>query len=187
MAHNTLPTRTLHMVYIALSAVLIAVCSWIAVPTVVPFTMQTFAILLTVSVLGGKRGTAAVLLYLLMGLIGIPVFSGFRAGPGVLFGATGGYMFGFLFTALIMWTFEKLFGGKLWAQIVSMVLGLLSCYVCGTIWFLLVYSKNTGAIGLGRVLGICVFPFLLPDALKLVFALLMSRKIKKAGVLTLAS
>ena len=69
--------KTLDMVYIALFAVLIAVCSWISIPTTVPFTLQTFGVFVTVGVLGGKRGSLAVLIYLLLGAIGVPVFAGF--------------------------------------------------------------------------------------------------------------
>ena len=81
---------TLDMIYIALFGVLIGICSWITIPGAVPFTLQTFGVFLTVSVLGGKRGTSAVLLYIFMGLLGIPVFSGFQGGIGVILGPTGG-------------------------------------------------------------------------------------------------
>ena len=83
--------KTLDMVYIAVFAVLIAICTWISIPAVVPFTMQTFAIFLTVGVLGGKRGSLAILIYLLLGAIGMPVFSGFQSGISAILGKTGGY------------------------------------------------------------------------------------------------
>ena len=82
--------KTLDMVYIALFAVLIAVCSWISIPTTVPFTLQTFGVFVTVGVLGGKRGSLAVLIYLLLGAIGVPVFAGFTGGMGIMLGNTGG-------------------------------------------------------------------------------------------------
>ena len=69
--------KTYDMVCIAIFAVLMAVCSWIAIPTAVPFTLQTFGLFLTVGVLGGKRGTFAILIFILLGAVGIPVFSGF--------------------------------------------------------------------------------------------------------------
>lgn len=105
-------SKTQDMAYIALFAVVMAVCAWIVIPMVVPFTLQTFAVFLAVGVLGGKRGTFAILLYLLLGIIGIPVFSGFTGGIGVLLGNTGGYLVGFLCTSLIMWGMERLFGKK---------------------------------------------------------------------------
>ena len=94
--------KTRDIAYIAFFAVVIAVCSWISIPTVVPFTLQTFAVFLTVGVLGGKRGTLAVFVYILLGVCGVPVFSGFSGGIGVLLGQTGGYIAGFLFSALVM-------------------------------------------------------------------------------------
>ena len=84
------------MAYIAMFAVIMAVCSWISVPYVVPFTLQTFAVFLAVGVLGGKRGTLAVLIYILLGCVGLPVFAGFSGGIGVVLGCTGSYIAGFL-------------------------------------------------------------------------------------------
>ena len=83
-------SKTYDMVYIAVFAVLMAICSWISIPATVPFTLQTFAVFLTVGVLGGKRGSMAVLIYILLGAIGIPVFAGFYGGVVPLLGNTGG-------------------------------------------------------------------------------------------------
>ena len=76
--------KTYDIVYIGIFAVLLAVCSWISLPFAVPFTLQTFGVFMTLETLGGKRGTMAILVFLLMGLVGLPVFSGFRGGPGCL-------------------------------------------------------------------------------------------------------
>ena len=175
--------RTLDMAYIALFAVLIAVCAWISIPATVPFTLQTFGIFLAVGVLGGKRGTLAVLVYLLLGAVGIPVFAGFSGGVGCLLGSTGGYLVGFLFTALVMWAMERLMGKKLWVLALSMLLGLVVCYAFGTVWFMLVYARTTGEIGLLTALGWCVFPYILPDLIKIALALVLCRRL--AGVLKL--
>lgn len=173
--------KTLDMTYIAMCAVIIAICSWISIPATVPFTLQTFAVFLTVTLLGGKRGTIAVVLYILLGAVGIPVFQGFSGGIGVILGNTGGYIIGFIFSALIMWAVECFLGKKLWMQALSMVLGLIACYTVGTIWFMTVY--NSGAdekAGLALVLGWCVIPFIIPDAIKIVFALVLGKQLKKA-------
>ena len=85
---------------IAMSVALIAVCSWISVPTTIPFTMQTFAVCLVAAVFGLRHGVWAVLCYILLGAVGAPVFAGFSGGFGVLLGTTGGYILGFVFTAL---------------------------------------------------------------------------------------
>lgn len=178
--------RTYDMAYIGVLAVVIAVCSWISIPAAVPFTLQTFAVFLAVILLGGKRGTLAVLVYILLGAMGIPVFAGFRGGIGVLFNNTGGYIAGFLCSALIMWAAERLFGRKLWVQAASMILGLMACYAVGTAWFMLVYIRNTGAVGVMTVLGWCVIPFLIPDVVKIMLALMLGNVLRKplAGIIS---
>lgn len=165
------------MVRISLFAVIIAICSWLSVPATVPFTLQTFGIFLTVAVLGGKRGSLAVLLYLLMGIVGIPVFSGFKAGIGALLGATGGYIVGFLFLALVMWGMEILLGKRQWVLGLSMLVGLIVCYAFGTFWFVIVYARSSGPVGLWTALGWCVFPYILPDLAKMGLALILGKRL----------
>ncbi len=157
-------------------ASVLAICSWISIPAAVPFTLQSFGVFLAVGVLGGRRGTMAVLTYLLMGLIGLPVFSGFGGGPGYLLGSTGGYLIGFVFSALVMWGMEILFGKKNLIILASMMLGLVVCYAFGTIWFLAVYAENGSTAGVGMALSVCVFPYILPDILKIVLALIMRKR-----------
>ena len=170
--------KTYDMVYIGVFTVLIAVCSWISIPAAGPFTLQTFGVFMAVEVLGGKRGTMAVLVYILMGAVGIPVFAGFQGGIGVIFNTTGGYIVGFLCSALIMWAAESLFGKKPLVRLLSMAAGLIACYVLGTIWFMVVYGRTTGAVGLMTVLGWCVIPFIIPDLVKIGLAYFISRKIR---------
>lgn len=173
-------TKTRNMVYIAMFAVLISICSWISIPSAVPFTMQTFGIFLAVAVLGGKRGSLAVLVYLLLGLVGVPVFAGFSGGIGCLAGTTGGYIVGFQLTALVMWAMEVMLGKKNWVLFVSMVLGTAACYAFGTVWFMYVYARTTGAIGLGTALGWCVIPYIIPDLLKAALALALRGRLCRA-------
>jgi biotin transport system substrate-specific component len=172
-------SKTYDMAYIAIFAVIMAICSWISIPMTVPFTLQTFGVFIAVGVLGGKRGTMAVLVYILLGAVGIPVFAGFSGGIGSLLGTSGGYIIGFLFSALAMWGIEKLAGRKPVVQIISMVIGLVICYVFGTIWFMVVYARNSGAVGLGTVLGWCVIPFIIPDLIKIALAFIVSRNVRK--------
>lgn len=171
--------RTYDMAYAALFAVLIAICSWISIPTMVPFTMQTFAVFLAVSVLGGRRGTMAVAVYVLLGAVGVPVFAGFRGGIGVLLNTTGGYIVGFIFAALVMWLLERLFGRKMIVQAVGMTLGMITYLTFGTIWFMAVYLHQTGPVSLGTVLGWCVIPFLIPDIIKLLLALSLGNLLRR--------
>ncbi len=172
--------KTYDLVYISMFTVLIAICSWISIPAAVPFTLQTLGIFLTVGILGGKRGMIAVLVYILLGAIGIPVFAGFSGGIGVLTGTTGGYIVGFLASALVMWGMECVFGKGKIVQIISMFLGLLACYAVGTLWFMTVYTHQTGEIGILAVLGWCVFPFIIPDILKIALAVVLTGRLKGA-------
>lgn len=165
------------MVYIAVFAGIMAVCAWISIPAAVPFTMQTFAIFFAYQVLGGKRGTLAVLVYLLIGMTGIPVFAGFSGGIGTLVTPTGGYLVGFLGSAAAMWGLERFAGQNTLRQFLVMLAGLLVCYVLGTVWFMGFYMYTTGPVGLLTVLGWCVFPFVIPDILKIALALLLGRRI----------
>lgn len=169
--------RTQDMVLISLFAVVMAICSWISIPTAVPFTLQTFAVFLTVGVLGGKRGIIAICVYLLLGIIGIPVYAGGTAGIGIILGNTGGYMIGWIFSGLVMWAMEILFGRKNWVLALSMLLGLIVCYIMGTVWFMVVYAKEMGQIGLWTAILWCVVPFIIPDLIKIGLALAIQKRL----------
>lgn len=170
-------------VFMGLFAALIAVCSQIQIPGAVPFTLQTFAVFLAVGLLGGKRGTVSVLIYILLGAIGLPVFAGFKGGIGALLGTTGGYIIGFIFTALVMLAFEKIsVKGKVKKMIllgISMVAGLIVCYAFGTAWFMTVYTNTKEPIGIATALSWCVIPFIIPDIIKIALALTLTSRLKR--------
>lgn len=177
---SRLQTRDLSLV--ALFTALTAVCAWIAVPVPAPFvqfTMQTFAVFATLLILGGRRGTYAVTAYLFLGAVGAPVFSGFRGGLGVLLGTTGGYILGFVFQALLYWGVTARLGESLKIEAAASVLGLIVCYAFGTAWYLFFYARTGEPVGLMTALGYCVFPFVLPDLVKLAMALLLARRVEK--------
>ena len=167
------------LIYISVCTALMAVCSWISIPMTVPFTLQTFAVTCILGIIGGKDGTLAILLYILLGAVGIPVFSGFTGGIGILFGSTGGYILGFIFMGIIYWIIEELAGESLYTQAVAAAFGLLSCYLFGTAWFVLGYSMENGAIGIGTALSWCVLPFVIPDIVKSVLAVLISERLRR--------
>lgn len=161
----------------ALLAAVLVLCAWLTLPLgPLVFTMQTFGVFAALGLLGGKRGTAAFLLYLCLGLVGLPVFSGFSAGPGVLLGPTGGYLAGFLASGLVFWGVTARWGDSLRPMAAGMGLGLLACYAVGTAWFLLVYARGTTLLS---ALSLCVFPYVLPDALKIALALVVVRRVGK--------
>ena len=180
MERRTKGFQAIDLAYVAVCAALMAVCSWISIPATVPFTLQTFAVFCSLGLLGGRRGTAAILVYLLLGALGVPVFAGFSSGIGILFGTTGGYLLGFILMGLVYWLGERLSMDSRNIRIISMILGLLLCYAFGTAWFMFVYARQTGAIALGTALAWCVVPFLLPDLVKMALALLLSGRLRKA-------
>lgn len=171
--------NTTDIVLMALFVGLITICAWMSIPTLIPFTMQTFAVYLTINFLGGKNGTISICIYILLGLMGIPVFSNFTSGVGVILGPAGGYMLGWIISGFVMWILEPVMDSNIFAQALSMLIGLLVCYIFGTAWFVLVYSRNTAAVGLWTALLGCVIPFIIPDLLKLSLALFVSQKLKK--------
>ncbi len=171
--------ETKDMIYMALSAALIAVSAWISIPAAVPFTLQTFAVCLTAGLFGAKRGTLAVLIYLLLGAVGIPVFAGFRGGIGVFFGNTGGYLAGCIFTALIAGVCADRFGRKIPVMIASMLAGVAVCYAFGTAWYMILYLKNTGEVSVAAVLMTCVIPFVIPDIIKVTAAAFLTKRLHR--------
>ena len=171
--------QTYNIVLCGLFAALIAVCSQISLNVTVPFTMQTFAVFCALGTLGGAWGTAAVLVYIIIGAIGVPVYAGFTGGIGILFGLTGGYFLGFIFSGLIYWGITKFFGKKLITEIIAMVSGIAVCYLFGTLWFMAVSSYQGEPVGFAPALMMCVVPFIIPDAAKIVLALAVSRRLEK--------
>lgn len=168
MPHS--PTQ--NMTRCALCTALLCLCGWISIPLPgISVTMQTFGIFLTLLLLGGGRGTAAVLGYLALGCVGLPVFTGFRGGIAALLGPTGGYLWGFLITTLIFWLLENRL-----PKLLALLLGLAGCYTCGTLWYYYSYLGSAGSFL--PILAQCVLPFLFPDALKLWVAWNLARRIE---------
>lgn len=178
----TLPrVHTRDMAYIAVFTALLTVCSWITVPTPtrIDFTLQVLGVFLTLGILGGKRGTLAIIAYLLLGAVGVPVFAGFFGGIGALLTPSGGYLIGFLFSGLLMWGLEKVLGTGTWALGAAMVLGLTVCYAFGTAWFMVVYPMGGEAVGLGTALMWCVIPYVPFDLIKIALALALTAQLRR--------
>ncbi len=167
------------LAFTALMTVIIAVCSWISVPAAVPFTMQTLGVFCALGLLGGKRGFFAVLTYIILGAAGVPVFAEFTGGIGILFTQSGGYITGFLALAAVYWLITNFFGEKILPMIIGMTAGTIVCYAFGTAWFMYAYARDAEKIGLATALGWCVFPFIIPDAVKMALAVILSRRLSK--------
>ncbi len=172
--------------YLALGVAILTVCAWITIPFgTIPVTLQTFAVALIGALFGAARGVAVILTYFIMGLIGIPVFSSFNAGVAALLGSTGGYLIGFVFSVVPVGLFSivpvKNRVAKTAIVYVGAVLGMAICYFFGTLWFITVYNRGSAeAVSVAAALGFCVVPFLLPDAVKLFFGVLLGVRLKGA-------
>ncbi len=176
---NSSKNRIKLSVLISLFTAIIAVCSFVSIPTAVPFTLQTLGVFSALTVLGGKRGTICIALYIFIGLVGVPVFSSFSGGIGHLSGATGGFISGFILCGLCYWVITKIFGEKTVVKAIGLITGLLLCYVFGTIWYTVVYLKLYSPSDFLTTIKICVLPFIIPDLVKLGAALIIDKKLSQ--------
>lgn len=166
--------RAKYLSLCGLFAALMALCAWISIPVLdTAITLQSFALMLALLLLGGKWATVAIAVYLMLGAVGVPVFSGFQGGFGALLGPTGGYLWGFLAGALVYWVTIALCGEK-W-QMPGVILALLTCYGCGVLWYYFAYAPG----GFGLVFARYVLPCLVPDAVKFWLARTLSRALRK--------
>ncbi|MBR2452596.1 MAG: biotin transporter BioY [Clostridia bacterium] len=164
----------------AISAAIITVCSWICLPGTVPYTLQTFGVFLAATLFGAKKSTLAVLIYILLGAVGLPVFAAGRGGLGVLMGESGGYIMAFLPASYLCGRICENSPENKKKQLWGMALGLGICYAFGTLWAYVIYLRSGGASAFGIALGKFVLPFVLPDIAKIVLAQLVAQKLKNA-------
>ncbi len=193
-ANNKTKIAVIDMVLVALFAALMAVCSWISIPIGdVPITLQTFGIFVCFLIIGGRNGALSVLIYILLGLVGAPVFAGFTGGVQKIIGPTGGYIVGFLFSALFLWLAEvlevktglkKAFTRFKWLNYlylcIALIIALAICYAFGTVWFVRVFISGGKEMTFGKALAACVTPFVGFDLAKIALAFAISIPVKKA-------
>ncbi len=172
-------SKTKNYILISLFTAIIAVCSFITVPAAVPFTLQTLGVFAALAILGGKRGTLCIILYVFTGLVGLPVFSGFSGGVSHLLGATGGYISGFILCGLCYWIITKILGTKTIVKFSGLLAGLVVCYLFGTLWYTAVYLKTLNFEAFVSSAQICVLPFIIPDLIKIVVVLITDKKLPK--------
>lgn len=167
--------KTRLQVLSALFAALTAVFSQLAIPIhPIPITLGTLAVLLSGGFLGKKYGTLSMVIYILLGIIGLPVFSSMRSGAGVLVGPSGGYIIGFILTAFVIGAIVEKYEDSYKAIFLGGILGSIACYVLGTLWFIMLTGK-----GLVAALGLCVIPFLPGDLAKVIIATILIKKYRK--------
>jgi len=169
-----LKNNTFKLVLCAIFTAIICVFSQIVIPLgVIPLNLTTFAIILCGGVLGIKYGTVATLLYIFIGVIGIPVFAGFKGGAGVLLGPTGGFIIGYLFVALLSGMAFRNQRNSLITVLILCVANIV-CYIIGTFWYMLITKA-----GLLSAISVCILPFIPGDAVKVAIAYPVIVKIKK--------
>lgn len=166
--------KTFNLCIAALFAALTAVLTQLAIPIgPVPITLGTFSVFLAGALLGAELGVISQAVYVLLGVVGVPVFSGFKGGFGVLIGPTGGYIAGYILAAWLVGYITKRHGNKIYILILAMLAGYFAYTTAGTCWYM--FSIKTGFI---EALMVCVVPFILGDALKIVLAATLAYQLR---------
>lgn len=176
-------TKIYNMTLTAMMAAVMCILGPLSIPIgAVPISFTNLAIYFAVMLIGTRYGTISYILYMLIGIFGLPVFSGYSGGMGKLAGPTGGYIIGFIFMALISGFFINISKGKKAIIIIGMIIGTIVAYIFGTAWF--VFAAKCGII---YALTICVFPFIIGDLAKILIAVFVGdsikKKIAKSGIL----
>ncbi len=160
-------TKSKSLAGIGLCSGILCAVSPIAIPMGdLSLSLATLAVLVSSGVLGAWKGILSVMVYLVIGGVGLPVFSGFTGGFGRLLGPTGGFLFGYLLLSFVAGL------GK--GRVIHMTIGTVLLYICGTVW----YSVYTDVPVLAAA-GVCVLPYIIPDVLKIAVAAVAVRRLKK--------
>lgn len=167
------------MALISVMVAFITICAKISIPIgPIPFTLQTFGVFITAGLLGTKRGTMAIVVYILLGFIGLPVFNN-SGGPAALTGSTGGYIIGFIFSALVIGAITETVKNKkttvkIVVSVLAMLVGAIVYFTIGTIQFMAVTGTD-----LPTSLASCVIPFIVPDLAKMIVATIFIERVKR--------
>ncbi len=177
-------TKTKEITLIGLMAAVTCIAGPLSLPlpfSPVPISLTNLAVYFSVYILGMKRGTVSYLVYLLIGLVGVPVFSAFTGGPAKLFGPTGGYLIGFLFMALISGYCVDRWNGRIAASFIGMISGTVVCYFLGTTWLafqMSLGSNQTFVTMFPAAFAAGVLPFIVGDLIKMILSLLIGSQVR---------
>ena len=167
--------RTQSLVCCAVFAALTVACSQIQIPLAVfPVNLALFSVHLCAALMKKHYAALSMTVYLLMGLVGLPVFVGFQGGAGVLFGRTGGYIIGYVASAFLTALIVEKWGRAWWQAALAIVVGVAACYALGTAWYMALTKSP-----LWLSLSYCVFPFLPGDIVKLALAIALAGRLEK--------
>ena len=170
-------SRIRSLVYVAMMAAVLCILGPWSIPIgPIPISLGLIGVFLSAYLLGAKRGTAAVAVYLLLGAVGLPVFTGFAGGLAKVAGPTGGYMIGYLIAAACTgWAVDTFSSDRWYLHLIAMIVGLIGCYALGTVWFTI-----QSGMGFAEALSICVIPFIAFDLIKIALCLILGITIKRA-------
>lgn len=179
MTKNIISTK--NMVTCGLMAAILCIIAPLSIPlpgNLVPISLTNFILYLTAYVLDMKYSTVTYMVYLLIGIVGLPVFSNYGSGFAKVAGPTGGYLLGFIFIPLICGYINNKFEGKIYMSVIGMIMGLFFSYLLGTLWFSYQQSMSISAS-----LSLCVYPFLIGDTIKIIAAAIIGPVLKKVSKL----
>lgn len=183
--YNSTKSSTYQIVLIGIMTAITCILGPLSIPipfSPVPISFTNLAIYLTAFILGWKRGTLSYLIYLFLGLVGLPIFSNFSGGPSKLFGPTGGYLIGFILMAFISGLFIEFFNGNVSMYILGLMLASAANYLLGTAW--LSYQLD---LTFYQALSVGVFPYLIGDGIKIAIAIaigpMIRNRLKQANLL----
>lgn len=162
------------IVLIAIYIALLCVFSWTSIPFVIPFTLQTFMIFVIGFTLSTRSALLTIIIYLLLGVIGVPVFSGFGSGISYILGPTGGFLISFVIQILFISLLSKKNETTIYKIVISLI-SLFICYSIGLLWFMFVYQTP---LPFFDALSKVVLPFIVPDIVKMILALIVSKRLK---------
>ncbi len=174
-------SRIQDMATISMCSAFMSVAAWISIPFAVNFTLQIFVVFLICLLFDFKKSLASILMYLVLGVCGLPVFSGFGSGIGVLFGPTGGYLLGFLLIPFTMHLFLKNKNKSNKIKILAMLTALAVCYVVAVTWYYTLFCIHLELTFI-KALAVCVIPFIIPDILKILLAAAVSSRLSKINL-----
>lgn len=166
------------MIFIALFATLMCVGAWIHFPSAVPATMQTFVVMTALGLIGSKNTFIMLLVYVFLGIIGLPVFSGFTSGIGALSGPTAGFIWGFLLGVPVFYISQKFINVR-FSLYIGYIIYIILHYIPGALWYCYFTTKELTLQGLFASSLVTVVPFIIPDCIKMLLASLTVKRLKK--------
>lgn len=166
--------KTLKLAICAIFVAFTAICSQIQIPLfMIPVNLATFSVYMTGVIMGEKYGAMSMAVYVLLGAVGVPVFAGFKGGLAAVTGATGGYIVGYIACAWTVGMITKHTRGKVYQLAGAMTVGMILCYISGTVWFMVI-----SGFSVKKALIYCVIPFLPGDIVKIIMASVISVKLR---------